>query len=124
MPCAYGKGKDLLIVYLEEGLILHNGERHLDPTLGPSEWSYCDDMTKLQRANVGNYVFFHTTRKPYNRRFITAYFVIKDIGPGNEIVSRHDISGSASHAANIENHYTVVGDEKKVEKVQRPGAFV
>lgn len=121
MPCTHGRGKDLLIVYLEEGLALENGEIHLDPTLGPTEWSYCDDRAKLQRADVGNYVFFHTTKKKYRQRFITGYFVVKVIGSGSEIVSRYGISGPASHAANIENHYIIVGDEKRSKKFKEPG---
>lgn len=111
----------LLIVYLEEGLPLETGEIHLDPTLGPSEWSYCDDKAKLQRADVGNYVFFHTTKRAYRQRFITAYFIVKAIGPGNEIVPRYDISGPASHAADVEDHYVIVGDERRSRKFKQPG---
>ena len=58
MPCIHGRGKDLLIVYLENGLKLESGDVHLDPTLGPLEWSYCDKRAKLQKTGVGNYVFF------------------------------------------------------------------
>jgi len=121
MHCIHGRGKDLLIVYLEEGLVLETGEIHLDPTLGPSEWSYCDHRDKLQRTDVGNYVFFHTTRRTYRQRFITGYFVIKAIGPGNEIVPKYGISGPASHAANIDNHYVIVGDEKRSKRFKEPG---
>lgn len=117
----HGKGKDLLIVYLERGLRLETGEIHLDPTLGPSEWSYCDHRAKLQKTNVGNYVFFHTTKRAYRQRFITAYFVVKAIGSGNEIVPRYGINGPARHAINIKDHYVIVGDEKRSKKFKEPG---
>lgn len=121
MPCIHGKGKDLLIVYLDEGLKLETGKVHLDPTLGPKEWSYCNQGAKLQKTDVGNYVFFHTTRKAYGRRFITGFFVVKDIGPGNDIVRRYGITGDAQHAADIGDHYVALGDEKRSKRLKDPG---
>jgi len=121
MPCLHGKGKDLMIVYLESGLRLETGEIHLDPTLGQLEWSYCDQRAKLQKTGIGNYVFFHTTRREYNQRFITAFFIVKAIGSGSDMVSRYAITGSARHAAHFHDHYVILGDEKRSKRLKEPG---
>lgn len=117
----HGRGLDLLIVYLEGGLHLETGEIHRDPTLGPSEWSYCDLRSRLQKTDIGNYVFFHTTRTEHKQRFITAFFIVKAVGPGGDIIPRYGIHGDARHAVNIEDHFVIVGDERRSKRLRGPG---
>ena len=123
MPCKHGRGKDLLIAYLEDFYFYENGKRirHPDPTF-ESEWSYCTGFQRLLKCDKGNYMFFHTTpRTGGKHRFITAYFVIKDVGLGKDIVPKYNLQGGARHAANIEGHYVVVGDEKRSGRLEGLG---
>lgn len=123
MPCKHGKGKDLLIAYLEDFYIHEDGKsvRHRDPTF-ESEWSYCTGFERLLKCDRGNYVFFHTTpRTGGKHRFITAYFVIKDKGRGKDIVPKYNLQGGARHAANFEDHYVIVGDESRSRELEGQG---
>lgn len=119
---------NLLITYIEGfGWRGPKGKwiSHLDPTLGPKEWSYCTAYERLLKCGRDNYVFFHTTKTdPATRnkeRFITAYFVIKDVGAGKQIVPKYSITGAAKHAENRANHYVIVGDEKRSRRLKESG---
>jgi len=117
-------GKNLLIVYREGGIHI-NGEKHEDPTFKP-EWSYCNDKREgLRKCNRGNHVFFHTTKvdtkSGEKQRYIKAYFVVKDMGLGEQIVPKYKIKGDASHAKHIPNHYVIVGDEKLSKELKGLG---
>lgn len=123
-----GERSNLLITYIEDfGWPGKNGKwfSHPDPTLGPREYSYCTGHERLLKCGKGNYVFFHTTKtNPKTgdyERFITAYFVIKDVGSGKQIVPRHGITGAAKHAEGADNHYVIVGDEKRSRKLKYLG---
>lgn len=98
---------------------------HPDPTLGPGEYSYCTAYRRLLKCGKSNYVFFHTTKTNLttgqNERFITAYFVIKDVGSGKQIVPKYGVTGAAKHAENMSDHYVIVGDEKHSRKLKEPG---
>jgi len=123
MPCRHGKGKDLLITYVENFYFYENGKivRHPDPTF-ESEWSYCTGFERLLKCDKGNYAFFHTTPKAGNKhRYITAYFVIKDVGLGRDIVPKYNLQGGARHAAKIKDHYVIVGDETRSKKLKGLG---
>lgn len=123
MLCGHDKGNDLLVAYVEDFCFDENGKRvrHPDPTF-ESEWSYCTGFRRLLKCGKGNYVFFHTTPKTADKqRFITAYFVIKAVGLGKDIVPEHKIQGGAEHAANIEDHYVIVGDENRSKKLKGSG---
>jgi len=123
MPCKHGEGRDLLIAYLEDYYIYENDnlQQHSDPTF-ESEWSYCTGFKRLLKCDKGNYVFFHTTPKTGRKqRFITAYFVIRDVGLGKDIVPKYDLQGGARHAADIENHYVIFGDETRSRKLKGLG---
>jgi hypothetical protein len=121
-----GERSNLLITYIENYSYFDEGKRveHPDPTF-EREWSYCTGNRALLKCGKNNYVFFHATKRdPITNtrvRFITAYFVIKAVGLGREIVPRYNIMGPASHAEEIENHYVIVGDEKLSKKLREPG---
>jgi hypothetical protein len=101
---------NLLITYIEDFSLKDHGKwiSHDDPTLGPEEWSYCTGHKRLLKCNENKYVFFHTTKTDsvtgHRERFITAYFVTKAVGLGEEIVPKYNIMGPASHAEKIEDH--------------------
>jgi hypothetical protein len=122
-----GERNNLLITYIEDFEYKENGKwiYHPDPTLGPREYSYCTGHKRLLKCGKGNYVFFHTTKTNpatgQDGRFITAYFVIKDVGLGKQIVPKYGITGTAKHAENMPNHYAIVGKEKCSKKLQEPG---
>lgn len=98
---------------------------HDDPTLGPDEWSYCTAYERLLKCSGDKYVFFHTTKTNpttgRDERFITAYFVIKAVGPGKQIVPKYGITEAAKHAENMSKHYVIVGDDKRSRKLKEPG---
>jgi hypothetical protein len=122
-----GGRNNLLITYTEDFEIEENGKwiSHPDPTLGPRGYSYCTGHKRLLKCGKGNYVFFHTTKTNpatgQDGRFITAYFVIKDVGLGKQIVPRHNITGAAKHANGIDDHYVIVGEENCSRKLKEPG---
>ena len=119
-----GEKNNLLITYIEDYGWMDRGKwiSHKDPTLGLKnklgleEWSYCTGNKRLLKCNKDNYVFFHTTKidpaTGRRERFITAYFMIKAVGDGKEIVPKYNVMGPASHAEKIENHYVIVGDKR------------
>jgi len=116
-----------LITYTEDfGWWGPKGEwvSHHDPYLGPEEYSYCTAYERLLKCGRDNYVFFHTTKTDpvtrHQKRFITAYFVIKAVGPGKQIVPKYGITKAAKHAENRANHYVIVGD-KRSRKLKEPG---
>jgi hypothetical protein len=128
MASRFGEGSNLLITYIEN-FRYHDEEQNLwishpDPTF-ETEWSYCTGNRRLLKCGKGNYVFFHTTRidpgTGHGNRFITAYFVIKDVGLGKDVVPRYALLGAARHAEEIEDHYVIVGDEKLSKKLREPG---
>lgn len=89
MVSKFGGRENLLISYIENFGFYEDHEwvDHPDPTLGRTEsgeveFSYCTGNTSLLKCGKGNYVFFHTTKDmPGERaRFITAYFIVKDVG--------------------------------------------
>jgi len=121
------EGKNLLITYIENfGWFDERNVwiSHPDPTF-ETEWSYCTGYKRLLKCGKGNYIFFHTTKtdpiSEQRERFITAYFVIKDVGLGKVIVPRYNIVGAASHAEKIKNHYVIVGDNKLSRELKEPG---
>lgn len=123
-----GEKNNLLITYTEGfGWWGPKGKwvSHPDPTLGPGEYSYCTAYRRLLKCGKSNYVFFHTTKTNLttgqNERFITAYFVIKDVGSGKQIVPKYGVTGAAKHAENMSDHYVIVGDEKHSRKLKEPG---
>ena len=124
MVSRYGEGNNLLITYIENYRYFDEEQGawvpHPDPTF-ETEWSYCTGNRGLLKCSEGNYVFFHTTVAEHHRRFITAYFVIKDVGLGREIVPRYNLVSPARHAEEIEDHYVIVGDEKLSRKMREPG---
>ena len=128
MNSRFGEGSNLLITYIENYRYYDEEQcvwvSHPDPTF-ETEWSFCTSNRRLLKCGKNNYVFFHTTKKDpvtqHRRRFITAYFRIKDVGPGSEIVPRYNILGPARHAEEIDEHYVIVGDEKLSRKLREPG---
>jgi len=124
MGSRYGEGSNLLITYIEDYRYYDEEQgswvSHRDPTF-EKEWSYCTGNRRLLLCGKGNHVFFHTTVAEHHRRFITAYFVTKDVGLGQEIVPRYNLVGPARHAEEIEDHYVIVGDEKLSRKMREPG---
>lgn len=126
MASVLGEKSNLLITYIEDYSYFDEGRRveHPDPTF-EREWSYCTGNKALLKCGRNNYVFFHATKKDpitNNRvRFITAYFMIKAVGLGREIVPIYNIRGPARHAEEIEGHYVIVGDEKLSKKLREPG---
>lgn len=123
MTSKYGDGENLLIAYIEDFKYYDQDEgryvSHPDPTF-EAEWSYCTGNKRVLKCGRGNYVFFHTTLKKYRQHFITAYFIIKDVGPSKEIIPKHNLKGAAKHSENWENHYVIVGDERS-RKLREPG---
>jgi hypothetical protein len=122
MACKHGTGRDLLITYIEDFYISENGNRvrHSDLTFEP-EWSYCTGFKRLLKCGKGNYVFFQTTPKTERKnRYITAFFVIKDVDEG-DLVPKYNLRGGARHAADIRDHYVIVGDENRSRKLNGSG---
>ena len=128
MASRFGGGSNLLITYIENFRYYDEEQdvwvSHPDPTF-ETEWSYCTGNRRLLKCSKGNYVFFHTTKidpvTEHRKRFITAYFVIKDVGLGREVVPRYNLVGAARHAEEIEDHFVIVGDEKLSRKLREPG---
>jgi len=128
MASKFGEGGNLLITYIENFRYYDEEQdiwvSHPDPTF-EMEWSYCTGNQRLLNAGKGKYVFFHATKTDpvtrHRNRVITAYFVIKDVGRGREVVPRHNLMGAARHAEDIEDHFVIVGDEKLSRKLREPG---
>lgn len=124
MASSFGKGQNLLITYIENFKYydedIGDWVSHPDPTF-ETEWSYCTGHTRLLKCNKGNYVFFQTTKKGYNERFITAYFVVEAIGKGKDIVPRYGLTGPASHSEKWEYHFALVGNKNSSRKLKDPG---
>lgn len=118
----FDKNKHLLIFYNENSDYRHN---HPDPTF-EHEWSFCAGE-RLSKTGIGKYVFFHTTtqdkKTKQNKRYIKAYFVIKDLLEGfkNSIVK--ELKGGAKHAYDIPNHFVIIGDKKKSKVFEKPIEF-
>lgn len=128
MPSRFGEGSNLLITYIKKFRYYDEEQdiwvSHPDPIF-EMEWSYCTGNPRLLNAGKGKYVFFHATKidpvTKHRKRFIAAYFMIKDVGLGREVVPRHNLMGAARHAKDIEDQYVIVGDEKLSRKLRESG---
>ena len=118
----FDKNNHPLIFYNENSEYRHN---HQDPTF-ENEWSFCAGE-RLSKTEKGKYIFFHTTtqdkKTKQNKRYIKAYFVIKDLLEGfkNPIVK--ELKGGAKHAYDEPNHFVIIGDKKKSKVLENPIKF-
>lgn len=114
--------KNLLIFYHEDS---DYRRKHSDPTF-ETEWSFCAG-DRLLKTGIGKYVFFHTTAKDpktnQNKRYIKAYFFVKDVLKGYKNPVVKELNGGANHAYNIRNHYVILGDENKSRVLKKPIEF-
>ncbi len=116
------RNNHLLIYYNEKS---DYRKSHPDPTF-ENEWSFCAGY-RLFKSGEGKYVFFHSTSKDpktkENKRYIKAYFLVKNIlnGYRNPIVK--ELKGGANHAFDIPNHCVIIGDKEKSKVLQKPIEF-
>lgn len=116
------QNKQILIFYHEDS---DYRRKHSDPTFG-EEWSFCAG-DRLLKTGKGKYVFFHTTSKDpetnENKRYIKAYFVVKDVLEGFKNSEVKKLKGGANHAYDIRNHYVIIGDKNKSKLLKKPIEF-